>query len=118
MLHKGNEKKSLDQEDLAMIPLPDDCSTDNVTNKFDVFWSEELQGPNPSLLRALFRAFGDEFVRAGVLKLVHDLSIFVGPQVLHAIIVFLRTADSPLWHGLGLTAAVTISQLLMSFCLR
>jgi hypothetical protein len=41
---------------------------------------------NPSVLRALFRAFGAEFVRAGFLKLVHDLSIFVGPQVLHAII--------------------------------
>jgi ATP-binding cassette subfamily C (CFTR/MRP) protein 1 len=118
ILHKGNEKKSLDQEDLFMIPLPDDCSTTNVTNEFDTYWMEEKKLANPSLLRALFRAFGAEFVRAGFLKLVHDLSIFVGPQVLHAIIVFLRTPDAPLWHGLALTGAVTVSQLLMTICLR
>jgi ATP-binding cassette subfamily C (CFTR/MRP) protein 1 len=118
ILHKGNEKKKLDQEDLALIPLPPDCSTENVSNEFDKYWSAEMKLENPSLLRALFRAFGAEFVRAGFLKLVHDLSIFVGPQVLHAIIVFLRNPNAPLWHGLALTAAVTISQLTMSFCLR
>jgi ATP-binding cassette subfamily C (CFTR/MRP) protein 1 len=118
ILHRGNEKKTLDQEDLELIPLPADCSTENVTNEFDRYWSEEKKLSSPSLLRALFRAFGAEFVRAGFLKLVHDLSIFVGPQVLHAIIVFLRNPDAPLWHGLALTAAVTVSQLTMSFCLR
>jgi ATP-binding cassette subfamily C (CFTR/MRP) protein 1 len=118
ILHKGNEKKTLDQEDLELIPLPPDCSTEDVTNEFDRYWSAEKKLASPSLLRALFRAFGAEFVRAGFLKLVHDLAIFVGPQVLHAIIVFLRNPDAPLWHGLSLTAAVTVSQLTMSFCLR
>lgn len=118
ILRRGNEKKRLDQEDLGLIPLPDDCSTQLVTNQFDIFWAEELQKASPSLLKALFRAFGKEFIRAGFLKFVHDCSIFVGPQVLHAIIVFLRDPDAPLWYGLALTAAVTISQLTMSFCLR
>jgi hypothetical protein len=85
ILHKGNEKKTLDQEDLELIPLPADCSTEDVTNEFDRYWSAEKKLSSPSLLRALFRAFGAEFVK---FQTVHDLAIFVGPQVLHAIIVF------------------------------
>lgn len=33
-------------------------------------------------------------------------------------IVFLRNPESPIWHGLAFTAAVTVSQLTMSLCLR
>lgn len=49
---------------------------------------------------------------------IDDLLIFVGPQVLHGLIAFLRDADAPYSKGLLLTLAVTTSQLLMSFCLR
>jgi len=52
------------------------------------------------------------------LKFVHDLNVFVGPQVLHAIIVFLREPQAPLWHGLVLTVVITVSQIAMSLCLR
>jgi ABC-type bacteriocin/lantibiotic exporter with double-glycine peptidase domain len=59
-----------------------------------------------------------DFARAGLLKLVHDLCIFVGPQVLHGLIHFLRDADASMSEGILLTLAVTLSQLTMSFCLR
>lgn len=118
ILHKGNEKKKLDQDDLDMVPLPDDCTTSDICSTFDKHWAQELQSASPSLVRALWRSFGLDYVRAGVLKMIHDLCIFVGPQVLHAIIVFLRDPDAPLWHGLGLALAVTVSQISMSLCLR
>ena len=73
---------------------------------------------DPSLSRALAYAFGLEFVKAGLLKLVHDVLIFVGPYVLNQLIFFLRDGTAPLSRGVYLTLAVTASQLVMSFCLR
>lgn len=72
----------------------------------------------PSLSRALAYAFGLEFIKAGLLKLVHDVLIFVGPYVLNQLIYFLRDETAPLSRGIYLTLAVTASQLVMSFCLR
>ena len=119
ILHQGNDKKRLDQEDLDLVPLPADCGTDQIADRFDAYWQEELKRREyPSLVRALLRAFGADYLQAGFLKLVHDLCLFVGPQVLHGMIVFLRDPDSTLWKGLALTLAVTLSQLTMSLCLR
>ncbi|KAL7549875.1 hypothetical protein ACHAWF_013132, partial [Thalassiosira exigua] len=73
----------------------------------------------PSLTRALRRAFGYDFlVRAGLLKLIHDGCLFVGPQVLNGLIRFLRDGEAPLSEGLRLTVVVTVSQVVMSVCLR
>jgi len=76
----------------------------------------------PSLARCLWKAFGSDFIRAGVLKLVHDLCIFVGPQVLNRLILFLGngagTAVGAMREGLLLTVLVTASQITMSLCLR
>jgi ATP-binding cassette, subfamily C (CFTR/MRP), member 1 len=131
VLERGNEKKKLDQEDLGLVPLPDDCTTEAVAAVWDRHWKPSFGGaessrqatapPSSSLLlvATLARAFGGDFVRAGFLKLVHDLCVFVGPQVLHGMIVFLRSdSDRDWWHGLALTLTVTVSQLVMSLCLR
>ena len=53
-----------------------------------------------------------------MLKAVHDCLQFVGPQVLHGLIEFIRTPSDNLSRGLWLTAIVTIAQLGMSLCLR
>jgi len=149
VLNRGNSKQRLDQSDLNLVEFPDDCSARDVVSKFDEYWRQELEllhrrpeahrrrktttgnsrdrrDRQPSLVRALWRSFGKDFVRAGALKLVHDLCAFVGPQVLRGMIEYLRsggapdhpTSSSASWRGLGLTAAVTASQLAMSLCLR
>ena len=119
LLERGNAKKRLDQNDLELIPLPDDCETRHVSEAFDRHWKHQVENSeHPSLLKALAYAFGRDFLRAGALKLVHDLCVFVGPQVLHGMIVFLRNPESPVYHGLLFTVAVTVSQLTMSLCLR
>lgn len=138
LLHRGNAKKTLDRSDLDLVPFPEHCDTDYIYNTFDAHWHEEMANAaaatadsnssknknknNPQnkhiLVRALCKSFGREFVIAGLLKLVHDSCLFVGPQVLHAMIYYLRHAEAPLSQGLGLTALVTASQLAMSFCLR
>jgi ABC transporter transmembrane region len=127
LLERGNAKKRLDQDDLNLIPLPLDCQTDPVAAAFELYWTQELvlqhqtHKHQPSLMRALFRAFGADFVRAGLLKLVHDLCVFVGPQILHAMILFLRSSENDaksILRGVWLMLVVTMSQTLMSFCLR
>ena len=64
------------------------------------------------------KAFGGPFLKAGFLKLIHDLCAFVGPNVLKALIRFLKDPNAPLSRGIGLTLLVTLSQLTMSLCLR
>lgn len=119
LLRMGNEKKKLDPEDLSLFPVPQDCETDSLSTEFERSWHEELRRGNPSLIRALFRAFGFDFVVWGFcLKLCHDSAQFVGPQVLNRMILFMNDADAPMSQGFILTLAVTISQLTMSLCLR
>jgi ABC transporter transmembrane region len=141
VLYRGNEKKRLDPEDMDLVPFPHDCDTHCVAEIFYRHWHDECEkaktqeqlgktklGPKgshknktpavPSLVKALAFSFGKEFMLAGLLKLVHDCCIFVGPQVLNAMIYYLRDAEAPMSRGLGLTALVTVSQLFMSFCLR
>lgn len=136
LMRLGNTKKKLDPDDIPLIPLPHDCTTDYLCGAFEKCWGDELKrrGPSstsssspsktkgrgePSLIRALFRAFGTDYLLGGfILKFIHDSCLFVGPQVLHAMILFVGSADAPLSRGLWLTGAVTISQLTMSFCLR
>jgi hypothetical protein len=148
MMRLGNAKQRLDPDDITHIPLPNDCQTGYLSDAFEASWKKEMERAkirkkqtsskeegggsksratvtnsnsdhHPSLIRALFRAFGTDFLIGGfILKFVHDSCIFVGPQVLNGLILYLGSADAPLSRGLCLTFAVTISQLCMSFCLR
>ena len=126
MMQLGNAKKKLDPEDITKLPLPIDAQTDTITKGFDEAWGDEVSkaqakggGSKPSLIMALLRAFGFDCLVVGfVLKFVHDSCIFVGPQVLNKIILFLRSNEYPQSYGYWLTAAVTASQLTMTFCLR
>eukprot|EP00559_Dactyliosolen_fragilissimus_P007142 CAMPEP_0184860246 /NCGR_PEP_ID=MMETSP0580-20130426/5172_1 /TAXON_ID=1118495 /ORGANISM="Dactyliosolen fragilissimus" /LENGTH=1483 /DNA_ID=CAMNT_0027357283 /DNA_START=38 /DNA_END=4489 /DNA_ORIENTATION=- len=148
LLDKGHESIQLQQSDLEMIPLPFRCQTSHVIKSFEEAFEKEkgrvareeekedaakrnetkdkkhhhshIHNKNATsiLVWSLARSFGVDFLKAGLLKLVHDLCIFVGPIVLHGLIEYLRDPDAPLQTGLLLTLVVTASQLLMSFCLR
>ena len=100
-----NENNNKNNNNAARPPSDDGLFVSNTTS-------------SPSLIRTLFNAFGKEYLWAGVLKLVNDLCTFVGPQVLHGMIVYLQTPNAPIYHGLLWTCAVTISQFTMTLCLR
>lgn len=96
-------------------------AADSSNNSYNSAASRLLLHPTayqPSLIKALARAFGTDFLRAGLFKLIHDVNIFVGPQVLNHLIQFLRNSDAPLSRGVGLTLLVTFSQIAMSISLR
>jgi ABC-type multidrug transport system fused ATPase/permease subunit len=108
------------EEDQGIPPLPHEDSTAAVSDVFEKLWTQELidNADNPSLVRCLWRAFSPLFISAGFLKLTHDCLQFVGPQVLKGLISFLRDPSEDIRIGLGLTAAVTVAQVIMSLCLR
>ena len=126
LMRFGNAKKRLDPEDIKLIPLPIDGRTDYLRDAFEKAWGDELSKAKasggksePSLKMALARAFGFDCIVYGfILKFIHDSCLFVGPQVLNKMILFLGSDEFPLSYGLWLTLAVTVSQVAMSFCLR
>lgn len=120
LLQYGHAKNQLDQSDLDQVKFPIDCRTSSVTEIFEQKWQEELErnDKESSLVRALWRSYSAEFLRAGSLKLANDVLQFVGPAVLNAMIYYLRDVEAPPSRGLYLTAIVAVSQLTMSLCVR
>jgi hypothetical protein len=116
LLQTGNERP-LEMSDLYKLSYED--SAEGVYKKFKKGWLVQLaQHEEPSLTSAFFHAFGRPFMMAALLKFVHDSLLFVGPQLLNALINFLNDPSQPmsvgLWYVFGLFAA----QLTMSLCLR
>ena len=104
----------------SIPPLPDTESAEQVLEQLLLEYDDD---DNTSLLQALWKAFSKPFVyKAGVLKLLHDILQFIGPQVLHAFIQVLRRSDddaTTTYHdGLVLMAIVTIAQIGMAVCIR
>lgn len=122
ILYTGSLKKRLEPDDLDLVPLPTNCSSEVVYEQFKQFWDEEIaKNPTkPSMIKTLFQAFGKDFVYAGFLKLCADICLFVGPQVLREMIIYLRDEEighKTLRRGLSLTGSVIVSQIIMSLCL-
>jgi ATP-binding cassette subfamily C (CFTR/MRP) protein 1 len=117
LLQKGN-KKPLEMEDL--YPLSYSDSAAGVYENFKEGWTRELKKPGlePSLGWAFFHAFGTPFLYAALLKFIHDSALFVGPQLLNALINFLNNPDAPLETGLLYVGGLFLANLVMSICLR
>ncbi|KAJ1439399.1 pdr transporter [Ochromonadaceae sp. CCMP2298] len=117
LLRKGNEKP-LEMDDLYKLSYSD--SAEGVYQNFKEGWTRELQKPGqePSLAWAFFHAFGTPFLAAAVLKFIHDSALFVGPQLLNALINFLEDPEAPLQTGLLYVLGLFLANLVMSICLR
>ena len=116
LLERGNTKRRLDLDDLCDLPLPHDDRTAQVMDQFRQSWAKEVRRASsndaePTLARVLWNAYYFDFCNAGILKLIHDLFQFVGPQALKGLIIYIRTPNAPMWHGIGLTLIVAASQI-------
>ncbi len=49
----------------------------------------------PSLLKALFKAYGLPYLLLGIIKLVNDILNFAGPLLLNVLIRYLETTSEP-----------------------
>jgi len=116
LLETGNEKP-LEMDDLYKLSYED--SAKGVYKKFKDGWMQQLStAEEPSLTWAFFHAFGRPFLAAAVLKFTHDSLLFVGPQLLNALIKFLNDPSEPMETGLWYVFGLFASNLVMSLCLR
>ncbi len=80
--------------------------------------STPYEQAEPSLVRALSRAFGLTFYLSGFLKFAQDMLGFVGPQLLSLLIVFVSDSSIPEWRGYALAFALLVSAELQSLILH
>eukprot|EP01031_Cornospumella_fuschlensis_P036378 gene36378-44128_t len=116
LLTLGNQKP-LTLEDLYPLPKADQSS--EIYAVFQQAWQEQLRNSmSPSLAWSFASSYGRPFLAAGLLKLVHDSCLFLGPLLLNSIISFLSHPEQPLVYGLYCVAGLFVANLLMSLCLR
>uniref|UniRef100_A0A8B9LPT4 Multidrug resistance-associated protein 1 n=1 Tax=Astyanax mexicanus TaxID=7994 RepID=A0A8B9LPT4_ASTMX len=63
---------------------------------------------DPSLFLALCRTFGPYFLVSSIYKIIHDVLMFVGPEILRLLIQFVNDSDAPSWHGYFYTALLFV----------
>ncbi|KFQ45688.1 Canalicular multispecific organic anion transporter 2, partial [Nestor notabilis] len=72
----------------------------------------------PSFLKALLRTFGTYFLIGSFFKLIQDLLSFVNPQLLSALIGFIKNKDAPAWWGFLIAALMFICAVLQTLILH
>lgn len=116
LLVVGNSRR-LEPSDLLSLEVMDTAA--GCFRAFSAQWNLRKHNQRgSSLLLSFAAAFGLPFAFAGVMKLIHDLLLFVGPQVLSRLIVYLKNPDIPLGRGLELVLVLFVSQFMMSIFLR
>eukprot|EP00899_Mesostigma_viride_P020489 jgi/Mesvir1/28441/Mv15863-RA.2 len=84
VMHTGHNRPLRDED---VWSLDDNDRSATVFRKFQAAWSAEFQKAEPSLMRALWVCYGVRFMLVGTLfKMVNDLSQFVGPLALNALL--------------------------------
>ncbi|XP_056263511.1 multidrug resistance-associated protein 1 isoform X3 [Pseudoliparis swirei] len=72
----------------------------------------------PSLLLALCRTFGPYFLISCLYKIIQDVLMFVGPEILRLLIRFVNNSSAPYWHGYFYTALLFICTCVQSLILQ
>uniref|UniRef100_A0A7N8WY80 Multidrug resistance-associated protein 1 n=1 Tax=Mastacembelus armatus TaxID=205130 RepID=A0A7N8WY80_9TELE len=72
----------------------------------------------PSLLWALCLTFGPYFLISCLYKIIHDILMFVGPEILRLLINFVNNSSAPSWQGYFYTALLFICTCVQSLILQ
>uniref|UniRef100_A0AAR2JQY6 ABC transmembrane type-1 domain-containing protein n=1 Tax=Pygocentrus nattereri TaxID=42514 RepID=A0AAR2JQY6_PYGNA len=73
---------------------------------------------SPSLFLALCRTFGPYFLVSSFYKIIHDILMFVGPEILRLLIQFVNDSSAPSWHGYFYTALLFICTCVQTLILQ
>lgn len=106
-------RRQLQASDLFLLPkklLPSSCS-----KLLWGIWAAEQQAKTvetaekgrmvqPSLLKALNKAYGLPYLLLGIIKLVNDILSFAGPVLLNVLLRYLETPSEPFESGIGKAA--------------
>ncbi|XP_060758138.1 multidrug resistance-associated protein 1 isoform X2 [Neoarius graeffei] len=72
----------------------------------------------PSLFLALCRAFGPYFLISSIYKIIHDILMFAGPEILRLLIQFVNDSSAPSWHGYFYTALLFVCTCVQTLVLQ
>ncbi|XP_036408292.1 multidrug resistance-associated protein 1 isoform X1 [Megalops cyprinoides] len=72
----------------------------------------------PSLLLALCLAFGPYFLVSTLYKIIHDILMFVGPEILRLLIRFVNDSSAPSWQGYFYTALLFVCTCVQTLILQ
>ncbi|KAJ2681971.1 hypothetical protein IWW39_006179, partial [Coemansia spiralis] len=97
-LLKLGQHKQISEDDLWEVPS--DCAPANIAETFDANWQHEIdhsEKRSPSLIRALWKTVGAQYVLGGCFKLAQDILSFSKPVVLSMILGFVAShkTDKP-----------------------
>uniref|UniRef100_A0A673I1R2 Multidrug resistance-associated protein 1 n=1 Tax=Sinocyclocheilus rhinocerous TaxID=307959 RepID=A0A673I1R2_9TELE len=72
----------------------------------------------PSLFCALCRTFGPYFLVSSLYKIIHDILMFVGPEILRLLIQFVNDSSAPTWHGYFYTTLLFVCTCVQTLILQ
>ncbi|XP_066498772.1 multidrug resistance-associated protein 1 [Hoplias malabaricus] len=72
----------------------------------------------PSLFLALCRTFGPYFLVSSIYKIIHDILMFVGPEILRLLIQFVNDSSAPYWRGYFYTALLFVCTCVQTLILQ
>ncbi|KFQ15007.1 Canalicular multispecific organic anion transporter 2, partial [Leptosomus discolor] len=84
----------------------------------EVLIRDKKHNRKPSFLKALLRTFGPYFLIGSFFKLIQDLLSFVNPQLLSALIGFIKNEDAPAWWGFLIAALMFVCAVLQTLILH
>ncbi|XP_015722689.1 canalicular multispecific organic anion transporter 1 isoform X1 [Coturnix japonica] len=74
--------------------------------------------PKKWLMKALFKTFIGNLMMSVAFKLVHDVLVFVSPQLLKLLIAFVSDAEAFAWQGYLYSILLFLTAMLQSLCLQ
>ncbi|KAK9957353.1 hypothetical protein ABG768_011605 [Culter alburnus] len=73
---------------------------------------------DPSLFCALCRTFGPYFLVSSLYKIIHDILMFVGPEILRLLIQFVNDSSAPTWLGYFYTTLLFVCTCVQTLILQ
>ena len=90
--------RPLQAQDMPNLSRVDSISS--LTDDLEQSWLRQTRDGKKSFFRALASSYGTKFLLTGILKLIQDLMLFVGPYLLKLLLEFMEDPSAPFWHGL------------------
>ncbi|XP_024411181.2 ATP-binding cassette sub-family C member 2 [Desmodus rotundus] len=107
-LHDLSKSQSQSQDVLVLEEAEKKKKKSGTTEDFPKSW----------LVKALFKTFYSIILKSFLLKVVHDLLMFLNPQLLKLLISFANDEDSYMWTGYLYSILFFIVALIQSLCLQ
>ncbi|KAL6103555.1 abcc1 [Pungitius sinensis] len=112
---KGTEQRTLYSPKEAP---PTEGKEGRAVDESEVLIVKAQKAKDPSLFWALCLTFGPYFLISCLYKIIQDVLMFVGPEILRLLIRFVNNSSAPSWHGYFYTALLFICTCVQSLILQ